>query len=264
MIRVAVNGALGRMGRLLISHLQKDPELELCAALVRPHSAEIGKLCSSNIVYTSELSVDTDVLLDFTSVSALLSRLELCRQRGIGVVSGTTGFQEKELEILKESAQDIPIFWSSNLSIGATLLKQAALWITSHLPEGYDIEILEMHHRHKKDVPSGTAQSLATTLIDNLQRTPEVLRYGRPRSTQDIRTPEEIGIHSLRLGGVVGRHHLYFGDENELIEFSHHAFSREVFVQGALKALHYLSKQKPGCYGMEDLLGFSKPALGNS
>lgn len=250
-ILLAISGATGRMGQMLVRSASQSPFFRLTQVLVRDGSPKIGTDCLPALTYTSTLTETANLLIDFTSPQATLTLLPLCLKYQIKMVIGTTGFQPEELKRLEVATQTIPILWTSNMSLGANLLRQLAKLSATFLPQDYDIEIVEAHHRHKKDAPSGTALTLAKTLLDTTRRPIERLQYGRQGFQP--RSPQEIGIHAVRLGGVVGEHTVYFANETEKIELTHQVLSREAFAQGALVAAQFLQNQSSGWYSMDDV-----------
>lgn len=196
-----------------------------------------------------------DVVVDFSSHSATPQIAALCAERRKALVIGTTGHNDTETFEIKKARALIPIVWSSNFSTGVNTL----FWLTRRAAEilgpDYDLEIVEMHHRHKRDAPSGTAKTLAEILaqVRSLHLS-EVARHGRHGITGE-RKPNEIGIHSVRGGDVVGDHTVIFATAGERIELTHRASSRETFAHGALRAAEWVVKQPPGLYDMQDVLG---------
>jgi 4-hydroxy-tetrahydrodipicolinate reductase len=240
MTKTIITGAKGRMGQALVSCAKNFRDLEVVAAINRGDdlAAVIAK---------------SDVVIDFSSHSATPGIVELCAKNKKAIVIGTTGHSEKEkLEILKVK---IPIVLASNFSTGVNTL----FWLTRKVAEilgtDFDLEIIEMHHRLKKDAPSGTAKSLAEILAAvRKQQLEKVARHGRVGIVGE-RTAAEIGIHSVRGGDVVGDHTVIFANTGERLELTHKASSRDTFANGALRAALWVVKQKPGLYDMQDVLG---------
>ena len=239
------------MGQMLVRFAVQSPAFQLVAVLLREGSPKVGTLCCPELFYTSKITESFDLLIDFTSPQATLAVLPHCIEKKVKMVIGTTGFQPEELTQIEKASATLPILLSSNMSLGANLLRQLAKISASFLPQDYDIEIVEAHHRYKKDAPSGTALTLAKTLLEVTRRDPDLLQYGR-KGVQPRRS-QEIGIHALRLGGVVGEHTVYFANDTEKIELSHQVLSREAFAQGALVAAQFLQKQASGLYTMDDV-----------
>jgi len=242
MLRVIITGAKGRMGRALIGCAAHTPELEI--------AGEIDQGDDLRAVIEKG-----DVVVDFSSHSATPGIAALCAEHGKGIVIGTTGHApEARLEVISYQNR-IPIVLSSNFSTGVNTL----FWLTRKAAEilgsDYDLEVVEMHHRMKRDAPSGTARTLAEILAEvRKQKLENVARHGREGIVGE-RTPQEIGVHSLRGGDVVGDHTVIFSATGERIELTHKASNRETFASGALRAAQWVVKQKPGLYDMQDVLG---------
>jgi 4-hydroxy-tetrahydrodipicolinate reductase len=267
MIRLAVAGAAGRMGKTILGLAQKDPAFQITGGMESAdHPAlgtDIGFLIGSEpsgnlISYDPELLLkDADVLIDFTHPSALPKNLKAAVANKVGYVLGTTGLGAKEIKMLKRAGKKIPIVQSPNMSIGVNLLFKLAEMTSRALGEDYDIEIAETHHRMKKDAPSGTALKLleivAAARKKNLKK--DVV-YGRTGET-GVRPKGQLGVLALRGGDVVGDHTVYFFGEGERIELSHRASSRDAFAQGALVAAKFVAKSQSGLYTMSQVLGIS-------
>ena len=242
MTKVIITGAKGRMGQALVACAERDPELQV-----------VGQIDLDDDLLN--VIKEGDVIIDFSFHEVSVKFAALCAEHSRALVIGTTGHSEAEKsEILKFKTR-VPIVWASNYSTGVNTL----FWLTRKaaaiLGPGFDLEIVEMHHRMKKDAPSGTAMTLAEILADaRKQQLAKVLRHGRHGITGE-RTAGEIGIHSLRGGDVVGDHTVVFAALGERLELTHRACSRETFANGALRAAHWVAKQKPGLYDMQDVLG---------
>ncbi len=242
MTRVIIIGSQGRMGRALAACAANFRDVKIVAAIDRGDS--LGPVVS-----------ETDVVIDFSSHRATPGIVELCAKNKKAIVIGTTGHSEKEkAQIVKRKSQ-IPMVWSSNFSTGVNTL----FWLTRKAAEilgpGFDLEIVEMHHRLKKDAPSGTAKSLAEILADVRKlQLDKAARHGRQGIVGE-RTSAEIGVHSIRGGDVVGDHTVIFANTGERVELTHKASSRDTFANGALRAALWVVKQKPGLYDMQDVLG---------
>jgi len=242
MTRIIITGAKGKMGQALLRVAEKTPGLAVAAWVER--GQELGKLLQ-----------DADVVVDFTAHEATVPFARLCAQHKKAMVIGTTGHTEAERKELLNISAQVPMVWSSNFSTGVNAL----FWLTGKaagiLGPDYDLEIVEMHHRLKKDAPSGTAQTLAQILArSRQQQLGEVLRHGRKGITGE-RTASEIGIHSLRGGDVVGDNSVIFATTGERLELTHKASSRETFAGGALRAAQWILGKAPGVYDMQDVLG---------
>lgn len=262
---IAVAGVNGRMGRVLIEAISQNQAAKLGVALVRSGSplrgqdagalAGVGRL---NCPVQDDLSAGLnqfDVLIDFTSIDATLANLSLCRAAGRAMVIGTTGFSAIQKAQLVEAAEDIAIVFAPNMSIGVNVLLGVLAQTAKLLGEGYDVEIIEAHHRHKVDAPSGTALRLGEAVATAYGRTlSDVAVYGREGHT-GVRDPQTIGFATVRGGDVVGDHTVLFAGIGERIELTHKASSRMTFAQGAVRAAVWLKNQPPGLYDMQDVLG---------
>ncbi len=242
MIKIIITGSKGRMGQALISCAKNFRELEVTGQVDKDD--DLGAVIGNG-----------DVVVDFSSHTATAGIVSLCAEHKKALVIGTTGHAETEkAEIGKRKAQ-IPIVFASNFSTGVNTL----FWLTRKAAEilgpGYDLEILEMHHRMKKDSPSGTAKTLAEILADVRKlQLDKAARHGREGITGE-RTSSEIGIHSIRGGDVVGDHTVIFANAGERLELTHKASSRDTLANGALRAALWVIKQNPGLYSMQDVLG---------
>ena len=255
-LRLVISGAGGRMGKAIIGLLSEYPQVTLVGALERDGHPDLGQEAAAGIKISAEVEKTlsgSDVLIDFTTPSATLNHLKVCRKLKKGIVIGTTGFTEKELAEIRTASTEIPVLISPNMSLGVNLLFGLVSEVAKTLP-GYQVEIIESHHDQKVDAPSGTAKKLAEIVAaahkDDLAAVAVYGREGRPGP----RKPAEIGIHALRLGDVVGEHTVIFAASGERIELTHKAASRNNFASGAITAALFLGKQKPGFYSMADLL----------
>ena len=242
MTRVIITGSKGRMGKALIACAPNHRELEVAGQIDQGDDLAV-------------IIARCDVVIDFSSHSATAAIADLCAQHGKALVVGTTGHDDAEKSRITHHASRIPMVLSSNYSTGVNTL----FWLTRKAAEilgpSYDLEVLEMHHRLKKDAPSGTAKSLAEILASVRQsQLSKVARHGREGIVGE-RTGEEIGIHSIRGGDVVGDHTVVFATNGERVELTHKASSRDTFANGALRAALWVVKQKPGLYDMQDVLG---------
>jgi len=263
-IHIAVTGASGRMGQLIIQQILEFPYATLTGAKVSctsPFEGEgLRKLfpnASEELLFTSNASdafKKAQVIIDFTSPEALQTHLEIAQQKGIGLVIGTTGLTKEQFQVLEKASVNIPILYAANFSLGINLLQEMVKEASKRLGADFDIEILEMHHRHKQDAPSGTGLSLAKAAAEgrdlNLQ---EKAIYDRTRVRQ-ARRENDIGFAILRGGSVMGDHSVIFASDEEIVEFSHRALTREIFAKGALKAALWLANQRPGYYKFADIL----------
>jgi 4-hydroxy-tetrahydrodipicolinate reductase len=242
MTRVIITGSKGRMGQALIACATRMPELQV-----------VGQIDQGDDINTV---IDSgDVVVDFSFHNATAAIAELCARKKKALVIGTTGHSDGDKKRIMAAVAQVPVVWASNFSTGVNTL----FWLTRKAAEvlgpGFDLEVVEMHHRMKKDAPSGTAATLAEILADvRQQQLSKVLRHGRSGITGE-RTSTEIGMHSLRGGDVVGDHTVIFATEGERVELTHKASSRDTFANGALRAAQWVVKQKPGLYDMQHVLG---------
>ncbi|MGC9941785.1 MAG: 4-hydroxy-tetrahydrodipicolinate reductase [Verrucomicrobiota bacterium] len=242
MTKVIITGANGRMGKALVSCAKNFSQLQVVAALDR----------DDDLV---EVIARGDVVIDFSSHLATPVFAALCANHKKAIVIGTTGHAQQEKAAILKASSKIPVVMASNFSTGVNTL----FWLTRKAAEilgsDFDLEVVEMHHRLKKDAPSGTAKSLAEILADvRKQQLEKVARHGRLGIVGE-RTASEIGVHSIRGGDVVGDHTVIFANVGERVELTHKASSRDTFANGALRAAQWLVKQKPGLYDMQDVLG---------
>jgi 4-hydroxy-tetrahydrodipicolinate reductase len=266
MQQVVIAGTSGRMGRALLEALFQAPDSRLHAALERSDSPFLGKdageLIGSPCGVTISDRIDqaltgAQVLIDFTRPEGTLAHVEACRRLGVKAVIGTTGLSADQKARIAEAARDVAIMFAPNMSVGVTLLLELLETAAQVLKEGYDIEIIEAHHRHKVDAPSGTAlrmgEVIARTLGRNLE---ECAVYGREGVTGE-RRPSTIGFATVRGGDIVGDHTALFAGTGERIEISHKASSRATFALGALRAARFLAGKPRGLFDMRDVLGLS-------
>lgn len=253
MIKVIVCGALGKMGRTVVEEIAGDPALELAGLLEAPGHPQIGASIGGIEVTTDfeKAARGGDVIVDFTNPKAALAHIEWSAAAGKAAVVGTTGFTPEELALAKKAADRIPLIISPNMSAGVNLMFKVVGDVARALPD-FDAEIVEIHHNKKKDSPSGTAVRLGEAIIKF--RPSSRLVHGR-EGIVGARTPEEIGMHSLRGGDVVGEHTVIFAGEGERFELTHRAHSRRTFARGTLRAIHFIHGKKPGLYTMADVLG---------
>ncbi|WP_185268277.1 4-hydroxy-tetrahydrodipicolinate reductase [Halopseudomonas xiamenensis] len=264
MRRIAVIGAAGRMGKTLIEAIGQAEGASLTAAIERPEStligadagelAGVGKL-GVNIVGELDAVLDQfDVLIDFTHPTSTLVNLEACRAAGKAMVIGTTGFSEDEKQLIAHAAQDVPVVFAPNFSVGVNLTLKLLDMAARVMGDEADIEIIEAHHRHKVDAPSGTALRMGEVVADALGRNlQEVAVYGREGQT-GARDRNTIGFATVRAGDVVGDHTVLFATEGERVEITHKASSRMTFAKGAVRSAIWLAGRSNGLYDMQDVL----------
>lgn len=264
MSKVVIAGCSGRMGHALLESVFADAELVLHGAIDRPDSPQIGRDAGEQFGKVSGVKIShdigatlvgADVLVDFTRPEPSLQYLEACRQAGVKLVIGTTGFSTEQKQQIESASSDIGIVFAPNMSVGVTLLINLVQSAAKVLAEGYDVEIIEAHHRHKVDAPSGTALRLGEAAAAALGRDLEACAvYGREGVTGE-RDPNTIGFATVRGGDVVGDHTVLFAGIGERVELTHKASSRATFALGALRAAKFLEGRKAGLYDMRDVLG---------
>lgn len=263
-MRVAIIGASGRMGKNLIEAVHQAEGLELTAAIERPDStligadagelAGVGRLNIPLVGALEQVVEQFDVLIDFTTPQTTLHNLSVCVAHNKKIVIGTTGFNEQGLQAISDSAQKIGVVFAANYSVGVNLCLKLLAQAASVLNNDYDIEVIEAHHRHKVDAPSGTALRMGQVVADALGRDLKTCAvYGREGITgaRDVNT---IGFATVRAGDVVGDHTVLFATEGERVEITHKASSRMTFAKGAARACLWLQDQSVGLFDMQDVL----------
>ncbi|MCB8746115.1 4-hydroxy-tetrahydrodipicolinate reductase [Rhodoferax sp. U2-2l] len=261
--RICVAGASGRMGRMLVEAVSRADDCRLSGALDVPGSPAIGLDpaafigLSSGIAITSDLAMglsNTDALIDFTRPEGTLEHLRVCRELGVNLVIGTTGFTEAQKAEIAAAAQDIAIVMAPNMSVGVNVTLKLLEMAAKALSTGYDIEIIEAHHRHKVDAPSGTALKMGEVIASALGRDlKDCAVYAREGVTGE-RDPSSIGFATIRGGDIVGDHTVLFAGTGERIEISHKSSSRVSYAQGSLRAVRFLQGRKAGLFDMADVL----------
>lgn len=263
-INIAINGAAGRMGRCLIQAVAETEGLQLSAAIDRPESsligvdagelAGVGKL---GVMLSADLELATkqsDVIIDFTIPEATMALLPLCAQNQCRPVIGTTGFDEAQKQLIQQTADKIATLLAPNMSVGVNLSLKLLDMAARVLGDSVDIEIIEAHHRHKVDAPSGTALRMGEVVADALGRDlKECAIYGREGRTGE-RDRNTIGFATVRAGDIVGDHTVLFAAEGERVEITHKASSRMTFAYGAMRASKWLMQQQTGLFDMQDVL----------
>jgi 4-hydroxy-tetrahydrodipicolinate reductase len=259
-VRIAVHGADGRMGRT-VTRLAASEGATLVGAVASPRSTALGRDAGEVAgagVLGVELSADTgagllgaDVVIDFSTAAALPHLLQLAARAKVAVVSGTTGLDAASERALDEAARAVPVLWAPNTSVGVQVLAELVAIAASKLGVGFDVEIVEAHHRAKVDAPSGTAERLRRAVEEARQTLVPV--YGR-EGNAGPRRREEIGLHAVRGGDVIGDHTVHFLGQGERIEITHRATSRDLFARGALRAARFLRGKPPGRYSMVDVI----------
>jgi 4-hydroxy-tetrahydrodipicolinate reductase len=261
MIKLAITGACGRMGQRIAALAASDKNFKLVSPLERSDHPDLGRnygdligVPQPDVLLSDALQGEPGVLIDFTVPASTAGWVNACLEHHLPMVVGTTGLTEKELGLLRAAAQKIPIVQAPNMSIGMNLLFRLAKEVTQVLGDEYDVEIVEQHHRFKKDAPSGSALGLL-----------EAVAKGRGREAKDIavfgrqgrevpRKPGEVGVHALRLGDTVGEHAVCFGTLGETVSLTHSVHSRDTFALGALRAAAWVLGKPPRMYSMQDVL----------
>lgn len=267
-IPVVVTGAAGRMGRTLVRAVAADPATMLAGATERADHPALGTDAalgagSSNggVQISGELEplvTTRAVVIDFTAPAATLRHVETCARRGAPMVIGTTGLSPDERAVVADAARQIPIVLSPNMSVGVNLMFALAAEAARVLGDDYDVEIIETHHRLKKDSPSGTAAKLLEVVAGALGRNAQADAVHGRNGLVGERTRREIGVHAVRAGDNVGEHHVLYGGIGEAIEIVHRATDRAVFAGGAVRAARWLWAQPAGLYDMADVLGLKR------
>ncbi|MFO6418746.1 4-hydroxy-tetrahydrodipicolinate reductase [Hylemonella sp. W303a] len=262
--RVAVAGASGRMGRMLIEAVQASASHQLAGALDQPHSPALGQEATaflgqaSGVAITSDLRAglkDAGTLIDFTRPEGTMAHLAVCRELGVALVIGTTGFSDAQKTEISAAAREIPIVLAPNMSVGVNVTLKLLAMAAQALSTGYDIEIIEAHHRHKVDAPSGTALKMGEVIAEALGRDlKDCAVYERYGHTGE-RDPSTIGFSTIRGGDIVGDHTVLFAGTGERIEITHKSASRATYAQGSLRAVGFLADKPHGLYDMFDVLG---------
>lgn len=263
-IKVAILGCSGRMGRQLIQASVEDNNLALLGGTVRSESSllgadlgEVAGISKLGINTTDNINVlqEADVLVDFTQIESTLEHIEWCKANNKALVIGTTGFSDEQVNVIKAAGEHIPVLLAPNTSVGVNLLFKLLEITAKAIGDYTDIEIMEAHHRFKKDAPSGTAVKMGQVIAETLGRDLEkVAVYGREGIT-DERDKDTIGFATVRAGDIVGEHTALFADLGERLEITHKASSRMTFALGAMRAVNWIADQENGYYDMQDVLG---------
>ncbi len=263
-LRIAIAGASGRMGRMLLEAVAAADDLALAGAFDIPGAAGIGQDCLAFLGRSSGVMVSADaraalrnaqVLIDFTRPEGTLAHLAVCREFGVKAVVGTTGFSAAQKQHIAAHAQHIGIVMAPNMSVGVNVMLRLLDVAARALRQGYDIEVIEAHHRHKVDAPSGTALQMGETVAHALGRElADCAVYAREGVTGE-RDPSTIGFASIRGGDIVGDHTVLFAGTGERIEITHKASSRAGYAQGSLRAARFLAGRASGMFGMAEVLG---------
>lgn len=251
MVKVIMHGCNGHMGQVVSAMAAADPEVEIVAGIDLVDNRENGYPVFTDIW---SCQIEADVVIDFCSAKATDVLLEYCADRKLPVVLCTTGLSEEQLKKVEDTSKKVAVLKSANMSLGINLLmklvKEAAQTLAA---AGFDMEIVEKHHRLKVDAPSGTALALADSINEGLD---QAYHYTYDRSQRrEKRDPKEIGISAVRGGTIVGEHDVIFAGEDEVITFQHTAYSKNIFAKGAIQAAKYLAGKEPGWYQMSDVIG---------
>jgi 4-hydroxy-tetrahydrodipicolinate reductase len=262
--QVAVAGASGRMGHMLIEAIRGSDDCRLAGALDVAASPSIGNDAAAFLGHASGVPVTADlraglenaqVLIDFTRPEGTLAHLKACRELGVKAVIGTTGFTDAQKAQIADAARDIAIVMAPNMSVGVNVTMKLLEMAAKALATGYDIEIIEAHHRHKVDAPSGTALKMGEVIAEALGRDlKKCAVYAREGVTGE-RDPSSIGFTAIRGGDIVGDHTVLFAGTGERIEITHKSASRATYAQGSLRAVRFLAGQPKGLFDMFDVLG---------
>ena len=264
MIRVAVAGASGRMGRMLIEAVLAADDLQLSGALDVPQAPALGQDASAFLGHASGVPISADVrgglagaqvLIDFTRPEGTLAHLALCRELGVNMVIGTTGFSDAQKAQIAAHAQHIAVLLAPNMSVGINVVLKLLDVAARALHEGFDIEVIEAHHRHKVDAPSGTALEMGRVLAGAAGRDLDTCAVYAREGVTGERAGSTIGFSSIRGGDIVGDHTVLFAGSGERIEITHRSGSRANYAQGSLRAARFLADRPHGLFGMDDVLG---------
>lgn len=260
LVNIAISGACGRMGQAIAKLILEDKELKLFSAIEAPRNPNIGKdygevlgVGKINVEVLPKMQTKVDVLIDFSTPPATMVHLTECAAKETAMVIGTTGLSEGQVDEVKKATRKIACLIASNMSLGMNILFKRVPELAKILGDDYDIEIVETHHRNKKDAPSGTAKTLAENIAKaqnkSLSANAVYGRYG-----DKLRKRGEIGIHAVRAGDNIGEHRIIFSTVGETIEILHKATSREIFASGALRAAKFIANAKPGFYTFADII----------
>ncbi len=262
-IKFAIAGSAGRMGRTLIEAVLAAPDAELASALEHPSSPFIGKDAGELVGAPCGVDISADIdaalskvdcLIDFTRPEGTLEHLAVCRKRGVHLVIGTTGFSGEQKTLIEQASADIAIVFAPNMAVGVNAVFKLLDVAARILNEGYDVEVIEAHHRHKVDAPSGTALRMGEVVADAMGRyLPECAVYGREGHTGE-RPATQIGFSTIRGGDIVGDHTVLFAGTGERIEITHKSASRMPYAQGAIRAARFMHGKKSGLFDMQDVL----------
>lgn len=248
MVKIILSGCSGKMGHVITKCVENKENCEIVAGV------DINKCDATYPIFASfsEIDVDADVIIDFSHPSVLASLLEYCKKNKMPAVIATTGLSDEQKKEIEDTSKEVPMFFSANMSIGVNLISELAAKAARVLEGSFDIEIVEAHHNQKIDAPSGTALMLADSISDALANKP-TYEFDR-HSKRAKRDPNEIGIHSIRGGTIVGEHEVIFAGHDEIITISHSARSKDLFAVGAVNAAVFLKGKPAGMYSMKQLV----------
>jgi 4-hydroxy-tetrahydrodipicolinate reductase len=262
--KLIVCGAAGRMGKRIISLAVESGEFDVIAAIENKNHPDIGKdagvvagVQPINVELGSTYPDSSDVVIDFSQPTAADKTIDYCSESGAALVLGTTGLSDEQREKIKVASEKVPVIYGTNMSVGMNVLFSLVGKVAAMLGDEYDIEIIEQHHRFKKDAPSGSALTLAENICKATGRGfPDSLVHGRD-GKEALRQEGAIGMHAIRAGDITGEHSVIFGTLGEKITLNHTAHSRDTFARGALRAAKWLIGKEPALYSMTDVLGIS-------
>lgn len=267
MVRIAITGVTGRMGKSLVRAAFEDEHIECVAAVARSGNVSLGMDAGEhagieNIGVTVSQSLQqyiasTEIVIDFTLPDPCIHNLRICEQSNRAIVIGTTGFSPQQRQQIETIAQQIPVVLAPNMSVGVNLSFKLLEIAAKVLGDSVDVEIIEAHHRHKLDAPSGTALRMGEVVAGVLGRNLDTQAVWGRHGKMDERKRDEIGFSVIRAGDIVGEHTVMFADEGERIEITHKASSRMTFATGAMRAALWLANKPAGLYDMQDVLGLS-------
>ncbi len=267
MMKIAIAGATGRMGRMLIEAVINDPDLQLVGALEHSSCPQLGDDAGAFLGKKTGVEITADIakalsdaqfLIDFTRPEGTMAHLAIAENTGTKMIIGTTGLSLDQIADLKKASEKLAIVFAPNMSVGVNVTFKLLEIAAKMLNQGYDIEIIEAHHRHKVDAPSGTALKMGEVIAEALgERLDDVAVYAREGHTGE-RKEGSIGFATIRGGDIVGDHTVLFAGDGERIEISHKSSSRQSYAQGSLRAARFLQNQASGLYDMQDVLGLRK------
>ena len=263
-MKIAIAGASGRMGRMLIETVLNDSDAQLVGALDRPGVPQLGQDAgaflgkTTGVLLTDDIErvfADADYLIDFTRPEGTMAHLEAALRHNVKMIVGTTGFSDEQKAQLKQAGEKIAVVFAPNMSVGVNVTLKLLDFAAKHFAQGYDIEVIEAHHRHKVDAPSGTALAMGEVIAHALGRDlKDCAVYAREGVTGE-RDPSTIGFSAIRGGDIVGDHTVLFAGIGERVEITHKSASRLSYAQGALRAARFLQGHEKGFFDMQDVLG---------